>query len=163
MKALELIDAYKHFHPYTRRYTLRRRNPVKHAHLNYFLISISLLDLVSDCTIKQGYKSDHSILELELVLNEFHRSKCVYRLINCQCLEDQTYLNLIRKVLNEEKIIYAILIYNLNTLENIENELIQLIIPDVLFLEMLLIGIRGESIRYATQVKPKKTQANSKK
>ena len=85
-------------------------------------------------------------------MNEFHRGKGVCRL-NCQCLKDLTYLNLIRKAINEEKNKYAIPVYNLNTLENIGNELIQLTIPDDLFLEMLLLRIRGESIRYATQAK----------
>ena len=34
METYELIDAFRHFHPDTRRYTWRRRNPVKHARLD---------------------------------------------------------------------------------------------------------------------------------
>ena len=35
---LELIDIYRHLHPDTRRYTWRKKNPVKQARLDYFLV-----------------------------------------------------------------------------------------------------------------------------
>ena len=47
METNDLVDAFRYFHPDIKRYTWRRRNPIKQAHLDYFIISKNLTDLFS--------------------------------------------------------------------------------------------------------------------
>ena len=73
MQFQNLTDAYRSLHPDICRYTWRRKHPVKQARLDYFIISESLLDITDSCKINPGYRSDHSIIEINLVINHFHR------------------------------------------------------------------------------------------
>ena len=61
----ELTDIYRHLNPTIRRFTWRRKNPVKQARLDLFLASTSLLDITKKCSINSSYRSDHSPIELE--------------------------------------------------------------------------------------------------
>ena len=45
MQQNELSDLYRYFHPETRRYTWRRKNPLKQARLDMFLASSNILDI----------------------------------------------------------------------------------------------------------------------
>ena len=69
MEDLHLIDYYRVLNPDRKAYTWRKKNPLKQGRLDFFLISDSLSNLVENCTIKPGYRSDHSIILLEL---KFH-------------------------------------------------------------------------------------------
>ena len=71
----DLIDIYRHFHPITRRNTWRRRNPIKQARLDYFVGSATLSHLIQTINIKPGYRTDHSIIELKVLINKFQRRK----------------------------------------------------------------------------------------
>ena len=68
-----LQDLFRLFHPKVRRYTWRHKNPIKQARLDYFLASHSLTYLITSCKINPGYGSDHSMVELNMILNPFHR------------------------------------------------------------------------------------------
>ena len=48
----------------------------------FFLISDSLSNLVENRTIKPGYRSDHSIVLLELKLNPFKRVRGLWKFNN---------------------------------------------------------------------------------
>ena len=54
----KLCDAFRLLNPTTKRFTWRRRNPIKQARLDYFLISQTLVDLITNCNIKPGYRSE---------------------------------------------------------------------------------------------------------
>ena len=71
VKNLKLSDAFRLIHPTTKRYTWRRCNPVKQARLDYFLISETFTDLVQNCQIKPGYRSDHSRVDMDIILDTF--------------------------------------------------------------------------------------------
>ena len=60
MSNLNLSDAFRIFHPTTKKYTWHRKNPFQKARLDYFLVSSALLDLVGNCTIQPGYRSFNS-------------------------------------------------------------------------------------------------------
>ena len=47
--------------------------------MTFFLISDSLSNLVENCTIKPGYRSDHSIVLLELKFNPFKRGRDLWK------------------------------------------------------------------------------------
>ncbi len=53
-----LTDPFREFHPNLRRYTWRRKNPIKQARLDFFLVSETLLPSISNCTIEGSYRSD---------------------------------------------------------------------------------------------------------
>ena len=78
----ELCDIYRQFFPEKKRYTWRRKNPIKQARLDYFLASKNILDIVKSCQINPGYRSDHSILRLDIMLNRFECGKGVWKFNN---------------------------------------------------------------------------------
>ena len=51
----DLCDVYRSLHPDTKRYTWRRKNPVKQAWLDFFLASSNIHDIINKCEIRIGY------------------------------------------------------------------------------------------------------------
>ena len=87
---LDLTDAYRCHHPTTKRYTWRRKNPLKQARLKNFLVSSTFMDLVEKCGVKSSYRSDHSLLELSIVFNKFTRERVFGNLIITSCIKKIT-------------------------------------------------------------------------
>ena len=69
---------------------------------------------------------------------------------NNSLLTDPDYLKQINKKIKDIKLQYALPVYNLDEINNIPNKEIQFLINDQLFLDTLLMEIRGESISYAS-------------
>lgn len=69
---------------------------------------------------------------------------------NNSLLKELAYLNLINSKIDDVKRQYAISIYNKDKINDIPNEEIQLTINDQLFLDTLLMELRGKSISYAS-------------
>ena len=61
-----------------------------------------MLDLVKGCTIKHGYRSDHSSVHLEIRLSEFQIGKGIWKLNN-SLLSNMEYIDLITKATIDEK------------------------------------------------------------
>ena len=154
MSQHDLTDIYRFLNPTRKRFTWRRTKPVKSARLDYFLASNSLLDLVHNTDILPGYRSDHSIITLTLKPNKFVKGSGIWKL-NCSLLRDKNYLDRINSVIQDEKLKYALPVYNIHNIDNISDEEIQFTINDQLFLETLLLRIRGETIKYSSYVKKK--------
>ena len=153
MNANNLIDIFRLCHPNDKRYTWRRKNPIKQARLDYFLISNSMFDLINTCNIKPGYRSDHSIIQLEIEFSKFQIGKGIWK-FNTSLLSNQDYLKIIKKVINEEKVKYALPIYQLNYIEDTSsNEYLQFVIDEDTFLELLFLRIRGETIKFSSVLK----------
>jgi exonuclease III len=51
------------------------KHPVKQARLDYFMLSKNLVAQTQSTTIKPGYRSDHSIIELNLTWSNICRGK----------------------------------------------------------------------------------------
>ena len=66
MQLCNLKDVFRVLHPKLRRYSWRRKHPMKQARLDYFIVSEQCLDLVGNCKINPGYRSDHSHSIIEL-------------------------------------------------------------------------------------------------
>ena len=156
----DLIDTFRYKHPDTRRYTWRRKHPIKQARLDYFLASKTLVDLIDTAKIKPGYKSDHSIIEINIILNHFVRGRGVWKL-NCDLLKDIEYVNMVNDTITQEKLTYALPVYNVDYVKAVGSDLIYSI-NDHLFLETLLMKIRGESIKHSS-IKKKNEQEREKK
>ena len=125
---------------------MAKKNLIKPANLDYFLISNSMFDLVNTCNIKPGYRSDHSVIQLEIEFSKFQIGKGVWK-FNASLLSHQDYLKVIKKVIYKEKVKYALPFYQLDYIEDTSsNEYLQFVIDDDAFLELLFLRIRGESI-----------------
>ena len=114
MREHDLSDIYRELHPNTKQYTW---NPVKHARLDLFLASSNILDITNNCEIRISCRSDHSVIELDLMLNQFSRGKGLWK-FNNSLLECADYLNIINNVIEEEKLKHAVPVYDLSYLEN---------------------------------------------
>ena len=157
MNSSSLIDIYRHLNPESQCYTLRRKNPIKQARLDYFIVSQTLLDIVTKVDIKTGYRTDHSLITLSICFTNFTRGPGVWR-FNTSLLKDKEYLSLVKTWINDEKLKYAVPIYNFENIHTIPDESLCLNIDFDLFLEMLLLRIRGETIKYSSYKKRQKKQ-----
>ena len=149
MEDFGLVDIYRHQHPSACCLIWRKRNPVKQARLDFYLISETLADIIDNCEIKPGYRSGHSCIELTITLNNFKIWK-----FNNSLLKNQDYLNLINKVIKEEVIKCGLPVCNLEYLNENYRE-VNFTIGSDLFLEVLLLRICGESIKFSTFIKKK--------
>ena len=161
MESYGLIDIFRYLNPNTRRYSWRKKNPLKQARLDFYILSSHMCDIIKSCDIKVGYRSDHSRVDLEILLSNFTRGRGLWK-FNNSLLKNKNYVDLINRVIEEETIKYAVPVYDYSFLKNYCNY------KDIVFkeesdtfLEMLLMRIRGESIKFATAFK-KKTDAKEK-
>ena len=154
-KVLEIIenyalsDIFRELHSNSRRYTWRKNNPRKQARLDFFLISENLLPSVKTSDIDFGYRSDHSFPKLVLKFNEFKHGKGLWKYNNA-LLNDPEFLNIINQCILDTKIQCCAPVYNYENIGNIPEDEIQFIIDDQLFLETVLMNIRGKSISYSS-------------
>ena len=51
-----------------------------------------MADLIKECDIKEWYRSDHSIITLDILLNKFSEGKEIWK-FNNSLLMNQEYLN----------------------------------------------------------------------
>ena len=157
MNSLSLKDAFRYFNKDARRYTWHKKNPIKRARLDYFIVSENLIDLIDKCNINPGYRSDHSFVELIITLCKFVRGRGLWK-FNCSLLKDKEYLININNVIDREKLRYAVPIYNQDNITKLHDSCIEFTISDSDFLEILMLQIRGETIRYASALKKKTVQ-----
>ena len=150
----DLCDIYRHLHPQNKRFTWRKKHPLKQARLDYFLASTSILDVIKNCEISLSYRSDHSILKLEIMLNKFETGKGVWK-FNNSLLEDPGYLQLINNIIDDQKLQYAIPVYDIEYLKGHDSGINMTIEADS-FLETLFMRIRGETIKFASNCKRKR-------
>ena len=151
LESLEISDIYRELHPNTKRYTWRRKNPIKQARLDYFFGSSNIIDVTNSCKIRPGYRSDHSIVELELLLDPFVRGKGIWR-FNNSLLRNTEYTKSVKNWIREIKEQYMAPVYNLDNIDQIDNSNLQFTISDSTFLEMLLLKIRGNTIKFSSNL-----------
>ena len=149
---LNLIDPFREANPKLRRYTWRKKTPLKQARLDYFLISENLLSSIDKCVIESSYRSDHSMVALHINFTQFIKGKPLWK-HNNSLLSDINYLKTMNDKINDVKKQYAVPVYNLENLHEIPNDQIQFTINDQLFLETLLMELRGKSISYSSFIK----------
>lgn len=149
IKERNLLDPYRDAHPELRRYTWRRKHPFQQARLDFFLISENLLTSVKQCKIDNSYRSDHSPVVLSLSFTEFVKGKPLWK-FNNSLLKDIQYLNTINNKINEVKKQYSVPVYDFENLHNIPESDLQFSINDQLFLDTLLMEIRGQTISYSS-------------
>lgn len=147
-----MTDVWRELNPELRRYTWRRNHPLQQSRLDFFLVSDHLLDAFIDADIHPGYRTDHSMIIFSFGFKKDEK-KCGLWKFNSSLLKDKEYLDevngIIRQVIEE----YAISPYLRENIMSVPLDQIQLVISDQLFLDTLLMKIRGHTISYATMEK----------
>ena len=88
---------------------------------------------------------------LNIYLCNFTKGKGIWK-FNCSLLKELEYLKMINKT-DIEKKVYSVPVYNIENLDGIPDQNIQLTIYDRQFLEVLLLHLRGETIKFASGLK----------
>ena len=126
-----LTDIWRAHHPNKSQFTWHSNTkPPIFSRLDYFLISDNLSNCALLCQIKSGYKSDHSLVELNLDFIQQQRGKGYFKLNNSLLLKTE-YQNTIRKGISD--------IVEINQGAN----------PNTLW-EIIKGTVRNETIKYAS-------------
>jgi len=149
---LDLCDVWREINPEIQRFTWRRNNPLQQARLDFCLIAENLITHVKDADIIYGYRSDHSIINLELEFKKETRFKNYWK-FNSTLLRDLNYINKVHETIKEIKKQYTALVYNKDEIEKIPIEDLQLLISDQLFFDTLIMEIRKMTLEYSAKRK----------
>lgn len=147
-----LVDPWRLKYQQRKRFTWFKAKPVKKARLDYFLISSELMSLVDKADISPGYRSDHSMIELDISLSKFEKGKGFWK-FNNSLLHDKTYVDLIKDTLSKIKAQYIAPPFNPSMVTSIQDEQLLFTINDQSFFEQLLLCIRGITISYCSNKK----------
>lgn len=150
-----LSDPFRALSPLAKRYTWRKKSPLQQSRLDFFLVSEDFRQYINKCEVGISYRSDHSVVLLEFNFYEIKVGKPLWK-HNNSLLQDIEYVKTINDKIKEVKQQYALPVYNLNHLDNVPDEEIQFIIDDQLFLETLLMELRGKSISFSAFRKKQK-------
>ena len=121
-------------------------------------MSHELLNIIDKVSISPGYRTDHSLIEIHIKLTNNKRGRGVWRFNNA-LLKEKEYIEMVKHIIKETKREYS----NIpeNEINDLTNEEIPMNIPDDLFLETLLLKIRGATIPYCAA--NKRNRENQKK
>ena len=98
------------------------------------------------------------ILDISFV--QFQKGKPLWK-HNNSLLNDKDYIEIINNKIDKVKKKYALPVYNMDQINNIPDDQIQFVINDQLFLETLLMELRGKLISFSSY--KKKTSEKKKK
>ena len=151
------IDVWRVMNENTQKYTWRRLNPTKkQARLDYFLVSETINSYVMHSDIVPGYRTDHSGIILKLKLQEAERGRGYWK-FNNTLLKDKKYIEEVKNTIREVINTYALNNENINDVNEVAFN-----INDQLFLETLLMTIRGNTIKYCSIKKKVKLEDENK-
>ena len=129
---LGLTDIWRLFNPDARRYTWRQIQPVIHCRLDFFLVSESSLCDVTHTDILPGFKTDHSMITLNVALHSNPRGNGFWKL-NTSLLSETRYVQEIKTAME-------------NTVNELKDDTS---VNPALFWEMIKLKVREKSISYA--------------
>ena len=153
-ESLNLVDPWRTNNPVKKRYTWHHNNGKK-GRLDFFLISEELLSIFEQSDIIPGYRSDHSIITLELRLNNFKCGKGFWK-FNNSLIKDDVYIKKVKKVISETINEYLLIPYNRANIAEIDQYDLQFSISDQLLFETILMNIRSMTIPIVSLKKKKK-------
>lgn len=156
-----MVDCFREHNPDIKRFTWRKKKPLKQARLDFFLISDNLLPSLNKSNIESSYRSDHSITTLQLTFNDFQRGRGLWK-FNNSLLNDIEFLDTIKNKILDVKKQYAVPVYNKDRISDINDNEITFTIDDQLFLETLMMELRGKCISYGSYKKSLKIKTEQK-
>ena len=128
---LDLIDVWRIQNPEQRRFTWRQKNPEIQCRLDFFLVSQCTSCNSINTDIIPGYKTDHSLVTLQISTHNNMRGRGFWKL-NTLFLKDEEYIKKIQSIITQTKDEY--------TLDNT-------VTPNLLW-EMIKMKIRETSIEF---------------
>ena len=132
---------------------------MQQGRLDYFIISENLIQCTASAKIEPGYRSDHSLITLELESesqSDQNQRTRTYWKFNNSLLKDINYVKEVIKVISNTKKQYALPVYNREEIDSIDDNTIEFLIDDALFFDTLLMEIRGKTIAYSSYKKKEK-------
>ena len=129
---LGLTDIWRLFNPEARRYTWRQNQPAIHCRLDFFLVSESSLCDVTHADIVPGFKTDHSMITLNIALHSNLRGKGFWKL-NTSLLSEIKYVQEIKTAIE-------------STVNQCKDDTS---VNPALLWEMIKLKVREKSISYA--------------
>ena len=138
---LDLIDVWRIQNPEQRRFTWRQKNPEIQCRLDFFLVSQCTSCNSINTDIAPGYKTDHSLVTLQISTHNNMRGRGFWKL-NTSFLKDEEYIKKIQSIITQTKDEYA--------LDNT-------VTPNLLW-EMIKMKIRETSIEFGRINKRKMVQ-----
>ena len=101
MEEASFTDVWHDRNPEKRTYTFRREKPKYVARrIDLLLCEQALTGWMREIKIKPSFKSDHSILECEILIHAIERGRGVWKLNN-SVLKEQSYCKQINKIIDE--------------------------------------------------------------
>ena len=79
-ESLDLIDAWRVLNPDSSRFTWRQKKPEIHCRLDFFLINQCTFCNIINAEILAGYKTDHSMITLQISLHSNTRGRGFWKL-----------------------------------------------------------------------------------
>ena len=137
-ESLGLVDIWRILNSDVKRYTWRRNQPKVHCRLDFFLVSQSSSCNVTHADIVPGYKTDHSMITLNLSLHSNPRGNGFWKL-NTSLLSEIGYVDEIKLTIQ-------------NTADEYKDD--ELVNPALLW-EMIKLKVREKSISYSASKKRK--------
>ena len=99
---LDLVDAWRVSNPDILRYAWHRRKPEIHCRLDFFLVSQGLMCNVTHTDILAGFKTDHSMVTIQIALTTNPRGPGFWKL-NTSFLSETEYINQIKTTIEGVK------------------------------------------------------------
>ena len=97
---LDLVDVWRTLNPETKRYTWRQKQPDIHCRLDFFLVSESSLCDVTHSDIVPGFKTDHSMITLNVSLHVNPRGNGFSKL-NTSLLTEIGYIEQVKIIIQQ--------------------------------------------------------------
>ena len=150
----ELGDVYRDQEPTGRSYTWSAYSNLKQARLDYFLLSTDLTGLVESIQTNAGYRTDHSLVVMNMIFTHQERGRGFWK-FNNSLLSDPAYVKLVKDCINE-----TVDEYKINgDIENPQPHTFS--INDQLLFETLKLQIRGKTISYAAWKKKEQNKTEN--
>ena len=102
-----------------------KKYPIKQARLDYFLVST--IPSVNKTSIEGSYRSDHSMLILDISFVQFQKGKIWKH--NYSLLTNKDYLETMSNKIDKVEKQYALPVYNIDQINNIPDYLLSLSLP----------------------------------
>lgn len=143
---LNLIDVWRATHPDIKRFSWRQAGQsLKQSRLDFFLTSADVYNQISSSDIVAGYKTDHSLLHINIKPCNLSHGKGFWK-FNALLLADKEYVKKVKHTISE-------IIKQYKKTEQNESTPVsetEFIIDDQLFWETLKMEIRKMTISYSS-------------
>ena len=152
IELFELIDPWRCSYPAARKYSWRSaKKPFQLSRLDFFIVSVDVYAKILKQNYKPGYRTDHSLVFIEIDLAKSVRGKGFWKL-NVSLLHDKEYVDIVKREIQETVKDYSIQI------EADTNNGPQYSISAQDMFEILKLRIRGRTIPYSKRKNKEKWQ-----